>query len=395
MAATDKSKNKTGKLEKTAPLDTTRFETSASASRTTGKTTDKKIDAAINASHKNIVSKKKESGIDAESPEGPVGLDVGTSNIVMAQNSGNKIHMVKQLNAFFTIPKSKFTKKILTQNGVRFFERGGHYYIIGYSAEDFANMFNVNTRRPMEKGLLSPKENEGITTLQAIINTIIRKPKKFGETICFSVPGEPLEGTSYVAGHESIIKMFLESMGFSPIPINEGLAIIMAELANDNFTGLGICMGGGMCNVCLSYLSVPVITFSIQKGGDYIDDMVGQDVGISATKIKRIKEESLDLTVLPKNKIETALQIYYMDIILSLIHSIQHVLSSSDKIPKISDPIPVVLSGGTSMPKGCKEKFEAALKEIRLPIEVSSVRIANEPLNTTAKGALVMAMTEA
>ena len=28
---------------------------------------------------------------------------------------------------------------------------------------------------------------------------------------------------------------------------------------------------GGLCNVCLAYLSVPVMSFSIPKAGDYID----------------------------------------------------------------------------------------------------------------------------
>ncbi len=374
--------------------DTEKFETESSVA-STGQSTDKQINAALDTSQKAIISKEKEVGEDAEIARGPVGLDIGTSNIVMAQNKGSKINMVKQLNAFFTIPQSKFTKKILTQNDVMFFEHGGQYYIIGYSAEDFANLFNTNTRRTVVKGLLSSRENEGIKIIQAIISTLIHKPKKFGETLCFSVPGEPIEETTYVAGHEMILKMYLESLGFTPISINEGLAVVMSELVEDNFTGIGISMGGGMCNVCLSYLSVPVITFSIQKGGDYIDAMVGRDTGMSATKVKGMKEESLDLSVLPKNKVETALHMYYMDVILTLIHSIQRVISASDRVPKISEPIPIVLSGGTAMPKGCRQKFEYALKDARLPVQISSVRSARDPLNTTAKGALIMAVTEA
>ncbi len=381
--------------EEEGSLDASKYEIPVKDASESGKASDKKIDAAIDTSYKKVVSKDRETGEDAESPSGPVGLDVGTSNIVMAQNKGRKIHMVKQVNAFFTIPQSKFTKKILTQNDVMFFELEGQYYIIGYSAEDFANLFNANTRRPVEKGLLSPKENEGIKIIQAIISTLIQKPKTFGETICFSIPGEPIERTSYVAGHESIIKMYLESLGYTPVSINEGMAVVMSELAEDNFTGIGISMGGGMCNVCLSYLSVPVITFSIQRGGDYIDTMVGRDVGTSATKIKGIKEESLDLTAIPKDKIETTLHVYYMDTILTLVQSIQRVISASETVPKIAEPIPIVLSGGTCMPKGCRESFETALKSVRLPLEISEVRIADDPLNTTAKGALIMAMTEA
>ncbi|MBF0319565.1 MAG: hypothetical protein HQL01_07170 [Nitrospirae bacterium] len=352
------------------------------------------MESAVRAAQKPIISQDREYGAEPESPWGPVGLDVGTSNIVMAQNKGNKIQMIKQLNAFFTIPQSKFTKQILTQNNVMFFEHDKRYYIIGYSAESFANMFNSNTRRSMEKGILSSREDEGVIVIQSIINTLIQKPKKFGEIICFSVPGQPIERDVYVTGHESIIKMYLETLGYTPISINEGLAVVMSELSDDNFTGIGVSMGGGMCNICLSYLSVPVVTYSIQKGGDYIDEMVSREVGDPATKVKVIKEESLDLSILPKNKVELSLHLYYNALINHLVRSIQDVITSSEHLPKITEPIPIVLSGGTSVPKGCKEKFEKALNAVRLPIEISSVRIAREPLNTTAKGALVMAMAE-
>ncbi len=352
------------------------------------------IDTAIEASQKTVVSSRKEVGEDAERPKGPVGLDIGPSHIVMAQNKGKNIHTVKQLNAFFTIPYSKFTKKILEDNEVTFFEKNDMFYILGYSAENFANMFNTDTRRTMEKGLLSSREDEGINVLQAIITTLINKPKNPGEVICFSMPGEPMDTTSSVIYHESIIKMFLGTLGYNPISINEGLATVMSELADDNFTGIGISMGGGMCNICLAYLSVPVITYSIQKGGDYIDQMVGASVGEPATKVKTVKEGGLKLSRAPKNRIETALHIYYDDLIFSLLHSLQDVLHSSEKIPKIAKPIPLVLSGGTVLPHGFKELFEKALKNVNLPIEISEVRIAEDPLNTTAKGAMVMALSE-
>lgn len=352
------------------------------------------VNSAIQASQKSVVSREKEIGEEAERPSGPVGLDIGTSHIVMAQNKGKNIHTVKQLNAFFTIPYAKFTKKILVENEVTFFEKNGMFYILGYSAENFANMFNTNTRRTMEKGLLSSREDEGITVIQAIISTLINKPKNQGEVICFSMPGQPIDSASSVIYHESILKMYLASLGYTPVSINEGLATVMSELADDNFTGIGISMGGGMCNICLAYLSVPVITYSIQKGGDYIDQMVGVSVGEPATKIKTIKESNLSLTKTPRNRVETALHIYYDDLIHSLLHSLQDVLHSSDKIPKIAKPIPIALAGGTVLPNGFREHFEKALKSVNLPIEISEVRIADDPLNTTAKGAMVMALSE-
>jgi hypothetical protein len=352
---------------------------------------DEKAEAAARIGQKSVVEEKP------EVYGGPIGLDVGTSNIVMAQNKGNRISVMKQLNAFFTIPQSKFTRQILEQNEIAFFEHSKQYYIIGDSAENFANMFNANTRRPMEKGFLTLREDEGVAIIQAIIKTLVQRPKKFGEILCFSVPAEPASDTRRsvtLGGHEAVIKMYLASLGYTPISINEGLAVVMAELADENFTGIGISMGGGMCNVCLSYMSVPVITYSIQRGGDDIDENVSRETGLSATKIKGIKEEGLDLSSMPKNKIELALQIYYTDLINELVQSLEKVIASSDRIPKIANPIPLVISGGTVSPKGFREKFESDLRSIRLPFEISKVIIPQDPTNTTAKGALVMAVSE-
>ncbi|HUV49787.1 MAG TPA: hypothetical protein VMW78_02030 [Anaerolineae bacterium] len=359
------------------------------------KKADERIEKAEGASLKPVIASEREIGEDAESPDGPVGLDIGTSHIVAAQEKFKHIHVVKQLNAFFTVPKSKFSRSILNKNQVMYYERGDLFYVIGYSAESFANMFNMNSRQPVKEGFLSSHEEEGMSVIKAIVGTLIKKPRNFGETLCFAIPGEPIDGGGSVVYHESVIKRFLGSMGYSPVSINEGMAIVVSELASDDYTGIGISMGGGMCNVCLSYLSFPVITYSIKKAGDYIDSMVEASVGVPATKIKVIKEEGLDLSKEPTDRITTALHIFYDELIFSLLDSLQRVLTSTDKVPKISSPIPIVLSGGTAMPKGCKEKFEKVLNSIQLPIEISGVRLAEDPLNTTAKGALIMAMTEA
>jgi len=356
---------------------------------------DKQIDWAVEASLKPVVSTSREIGQEAESPSGPVGIDIGTSTIVAGQSKDKDIRLVRQSNVFFTVPRSRFTKRILTENRVPHFELEGLFYIIGYAAEDFANMFSCDTRRPIAEGLLSPKEPYGINVMNEIIGTLIQKPKKLGETICFSIPGEPFDrATGSVVYHESMIKRTLTAIGYLPVSINEGQAVVMSELADNAFTGVGISMGGGMCNVCFAYLSVPIVTYSIQKAGDYVDSMAGRSVAESATKIKAIKEEGLDLLEEPKDRISMALQIFYDDVISSLVESMRKVFSLTDTIPKISRPVPIVLSGGTAMPNGCKEKLERELKKVRLPIEISTIRVSEDPLHATVKGALIRAMSE-
>ncbi len=349
---------------------------------------------AEQALKKEVRSKDREEGELAETPSGPVGLDIGTSHVIVAQNERRYIRTTNQLNAFFTIPHSKFARDILVKNDVFFFEQDELYYIVGYSAENFANMFDTDTRRSIKQGLLCSDEKEGITVIQAIILSLIQKPKRLGEILCFGVPGEPINGIGSVTYHESIIKMFISRMGFTPISINEGMAVVLSELAEHDYTGIGISIGGGMCNICLSYLSFPVITYSIQMGGDYIDSSAGAVVGIPATRVKSIKERELSLIAKPTDRLTTALHIFYNELIKKLQKSMERVLSASNQIPMIAKPIPIVLSGGTAMPDGFTDKFQKALSQVRLPVEISSVYLAEDPLNTTAKGALIMAMTE-
>jgi hypothetical protein len=360
----------------------------------TKKIPDHKIEAAMTTSDKPLISGEMGISKSVNHTVGPVGLDIGTSHIVLASDIGEYIKTIKQLNAFFTVPASKFTKNTLLTKNILFFELNSMLYITGYTADSFANMFNTNTKRPIEKGMLSAREGEGIAVIASIINSLTCGPKIKGETICFSVPGQPIDDNVNSLYHVSVINQHLASLGYSPISINEGLAIVMSELAEEDFTGIGISMGGGMCNVCFSYLSVPVITYSIRIGGDYVDHMTSQSIGIPATKIKAVKENSLDLINPAKDRVSSALSIFYEDLIVKLVKSIRTVISTSENLPMLSQSVPIVLSGGSAMPNGVVEIFENILKKINFSIEISSVRLASDPLNTTAKGALIMALTE-
>ncbi|CAN2041317.1 Mad28-3 [Candidatus Magnetomoraceae bacterium gMMP-15] len=347
----------------------------------------KEFKAASEVSQKPVVIGKVKN--QSDDFQGPIGLDIGTSHVVMAQECEKNIKVINQLNAFFAIPATKFSKTILTTNDVTFIEYNNLLYVVGYESEIFANLLNVSTNRPIIKGFLSSKEEEGLIVIQSILNNILEKPKKFNEVITFSVPGNPLDGVETVLFHESILKQYLANMGYSPVAVNEGMATVMSELSDNDFTGIGISMGGGMCNICLSYLAVPVVSFSIQTGGDYIDNMVGNAVNEPATTIKTIKENELDLSLPPKDRIMMAMHIYYDDLIQQLLDSLKKGISA----PTFSGSIPIVISGGTAKPKGFKEKFEKALKNYKLPVEISNVRLAEDMLNTTAKGALIKSMT--
>ena len=57
--------------------------------------------------------------------KGPVGIDIGTTSVVVAQNNCKSVRTVRQMNAFFAMPVSKMVKKTLKKNSIDFFDKNG------------------------------------------------------------------------------------------------------------------------------------------------------------------------------------------------------------------------------------------------------------------------------
>lgn len=321
-----------------------------------------------------------------------VGLDIGTSRIVMAGGpNGHKA--VTQLNAFVGVPYSKMTEAILQQNKMVFYRNGKELFVFGNDSERFASFFNAVPRRPMQYGVLNPQEPMGQQIIQSIIESILPRARK-NELLSFSVPGKGDGADTNLVYHEAILRNFAQSLGYEAKAVNEGLAVVFAELQNENFTGIGISCGGGMCNVCVAFLSVPMLTFSIPMGGDYIDSSVSSVVDEPITRVRLIKEESLDLSRQPKDKVSSALHIYYEEVINTLVTKLREEFENSRQLPKLDRAMPIVLSGGTAKPKGFLQKFESIVKSGGFPVQISDIRMASDPLTATARGCYIAAMSE-
>ena len=248
------------------------------------------------------------------------GVDIGTVFIKCAQKKGKEILFHTQRNAFFEVEHTDFTKNILDNSKVKYIIKEDKLYIVGDEALKFANMFNKETRRPLSRGVISPTEKEALPMVELLIKSVVGNPTHKGEIVYFSIPGEPLDAEFNIVYHIKMIEGFLKALGYTPKSINEGHGIILSELAEEDFTGIGLSFGGGMVNVCLGFMSVPIFKFSVTKSGDWIDQQVAMAVDETASKVSAIKESSLDLSKEGTlNKIESALSIYYNHLITYVI----------------------------------------------------------------------------
>jgi hypothetical protein len=140
----------------------------------------------------------------------PLGLDVGTSRIVVARSMDrtNQSQYESQLNAFITMPYSKLAESLLEREGVFHEVFGGELVVTGNDAQRFAEVFHVETRRPMLRGVLNPQEPHSLPVMRSIISRLVGKAGVAGRKIFFSIPAPCPDGDQAIAYHEASIRRF-------------------------------------------------------------------------------------------------------------------------------------------------------------------------------------------
>ncbi len=321
------------------------------------------------------------------------GLDVGTMNIVSSRQENDETVFVQQRNSFVEIEYSDMAEQMLSRSDVLHIRKDDQVYVVGDDALNFANIFNRETRRPMQRGILSSKEASAIPMIKLITEQVVGEPSYPGETLFYSSPADPIDSDLSTLYHEKTCESMLGDMGYDPEPINEGMAVIYSELADNNFTGLGVSFGAGMTNVCLAYYAVPVMKFSIARGGDWIDEQSANATGTPVDKVTSIKEDDFKLDFRTDvGGVEGALAIYYENLLDYVIENIAREVDDEDVEEGLD--VPVVVTGGTSSPDGFDKLFEDHLRDATIPFSISNVRRADEPMYSVSRGALVAARSD-
>jgi hypothetical protein len=324
------------------------------------------------------------------------GLDIGTNMIVAAEiNEDGKAHFKMQRDAFYKIvPKSEVNKNsirtALERRGADFIVDGIDFIVVGEDALEIAIERNDVAKRPLRKGILSPREKDSLPMLKLIIKNLVGEGN--GDILIFSVPAKPVDTSFDIVYHTEMMKGYLKEMGYNAMPINEAFAIGLSELLEKEFlTGICLSYGAGMTNVAVLHEGDPLIEFSMARGGDFIDESVGNALDESPSLIQLEKESGVDL-MNPTNKIMEAVSVYYSSVINYTLEYIVYELNRKrSELPKFRAPVPIIVSGGLSLAQGFIKKVEASLKHIEFPVEISEVRRASSPMTAVANGCLLAA----
>lgn len=325
-----------------------------------------------------------------------VGLDLGTMNCLSARKqSDDKVKQSRIRDAFLDLdPEAKRTLKL---SKASFIEADGRLIVLGDAALTMANLFKREVRRPLSKGLIAAGEMDAQEILGILIEQILGKPLVPAEHCFYSIPAAPvdIEGSDVVY-HREVCRKILASQGYTPHPTNEALAIIYSQCADEQFSGLALSFGAGMVNVALAFQATLGMEFSIAKSGDWVDSQSAKALGKTASQMCAIKEKGLDL----RNTItreQEAIGFYLSAVIDNALDQIAKRFKLVEGSVDLPQPIPLIVSGGTSTATGFLDLFKERFVDMQkkgFPIPISEVRAAKDPLGAVAEGLLVLAQAE-
>ena len=333
-------------------------------------------------------------------------LDVGTSFIQAArQTETGEVEFTSERDAFFEIiPKtlfnSKAIEKSLQQRDYFYLNKDGNFYLVGTQAINYANEVQQNVLRPLKRGVLSSKDKDSFGMLSVILEQIVGPPLVKNERCLYSYPADPIDSDFDTVYHRDLIGKILTTLGYNAIPILEAEALMYSELLDYDLTGVTMSWGAGMTNVCVAHLGSNLVSFSITKGGDWIDEKVGGRLEISETIIQAEKEEGLDLKK-PKDDIQEGVAIYYKSLMEYVAANLELKFKSLKEVPRFREPVVIVISGGSSLVDGFIDTFSDIIKwkdrqktiKRNFPFTIKEIVPVKDPLRAVASGLLIAAQS--
>ena len=325
------------------------------------------------------------------------GLDCGTSFYIAATEDTIK----KQRNAFLTVDgEVTQVKRMLKRQGIPFVEKSSKVHIVGQHAFNYAQIFSTaELKRPMKSGLLNPTERDSLPVLNAIIGELLGDAKE-NETCVYCVPAKPIDADREVLYHEDVLRTIIEQYGYDAKKIEEPVALGYEGLVDTQLTGVAISMGAGMCNIAVMYQGMTSLSFSVSRGGDWVDDNVSMDTGVSKAKVTYIKESSntLDLSKgvyqdiyeegTDEANVLIAIRSYYGALINYLLTNLKVQFEGVENVPNFPEPVPIVLGGGTALVKGFLDVFNEQFDQNDFPIPISEIILIEDAHTAVARGCL-------
>lgn len=326
-----------------------------------------------------------------------IALDIGTRHLRSLRREGGRLVGRKNHAVYLELPDKPGQRRILEKASIRFATCAGSLLVIGQAALETADMLDVPCIPLLRESRLPQSDPVARQVLTSLIDCLLPPARQAGEICWMSIPGAIDDDSEDRRFFVQVIRL----KGYQPQIVAPGMAIVLAELGQQGFSGFGCDFGSGATRISLAHHGVELFSTRTARGGDWIDARLAESEGcilfdseghryLNTTSISRWKRANLISVHTPITERERRLSLLCEEVIDEALQALREQLAGNRTVRTLHDPLPLVCAGGLASVPGFRELLFGMVRNAKLPLAISEVRRCSEMDYAVTRGCLIL-----
>jgi hypothetical protein len=344
-------------------------------------------------------------------------LELGSSSIRSLRREDDVLKSRTSRCVYAVLPDSPAHQRLLEQCGLQFTTCDDGILLLGDGAYEHAELFKSPVL-PLMVGGRIPKGNPLVRQLiSSLVEVILPIAGNRNEICALTLPGgAALDSSSEARADLEFYTRLVKLQGYEPKLVPASQALILAELVENAFTGIGIVFGASGCEAILAHRGDPICHAASDHGGEWIDQKLAEKLHApsmapvdnssersedqafareSLLSITRRREQLTSAATISGDDFTKHVESLLQETIYELCDALNGELIRSRRAKELPDPLPIVCGGGLIQTPGFGSILASVLQEVKLPIQTLRPRLITQGDHSIARGLLISAELEA
>ena len=343
-------------------------------------------------------------------------LELGSSSIRSLRREDDVLKSRTSRCVYAVLPDSPAHQRLLEQCGLQFTTCEDGILLLGDGAFEHAELFK-SPCLPLMVGGRIPKGNPLVRQLiSSLVEVILPIAGSRNEICALTLPGgAALDSSSEARADLEFYVRLVKLQGYEPKLVPASQALILAELVESAFTGIGIVFGASGCEAILAHRGNPICHAASDHGGEWIDRQLARKLQAplvtsaedsdaspdqafareSLLSITRRREQLKSAATISGDDFTKHVESLLQETIFELCDAFSGELIRSRRAKELPGPLPIICGGGLIETPGFGSILGSVLREVNLPIETLQPRLATRADHSIARGLLISAELDA
>lgn len=334
-----------------------------------------------------------------------VGLDLGSTGVRVLTLAPHSLHGKRTNLNYSLLPDTGDHRRHLLRAGIRFASCDGNLLLLGKAANDYARIFRTSSHSLLPFGEFPSHDILGRQILASHINRLlpVRRGLSHEAICCYSHPEAQPDAPQLNAERSRFLAQVLQLANYIPLPLSAGMAVVLSELVDQNFSGIALIFGASCSEMSIAYHGREVFRTSAPLGGDWIDDELARrldrylfdDQGIRYPDLQLLRhwrERLPHPLTMPRTSTDEMICEVYAEFLTDVLRTCMD--KFDPRVASLRESWPLVCAGGLTRTNGFKSLIQHVLMEMKLPFAISQLRLAGHNDFIVARGCLANAILE-